>query len=335
MLEKPDLPDEQIIARLQGEYGLRVAELSFLPLGVDVNAAVYRVTAHDGTAYFLKLRKGSFDETSVTVPVFLKHSGVQPIIEPVLTHARQPVASLDPFKMILYPFVEGVNGYRAALPEAQWPVFGAALKAVHSAQLPAALANQLHRETYTGQWRDQVRAYQRQVEESVFADPVAAELAAFLKTKREEISFLVERAEILAGTLKARSPDFVLCHADLHAGNLLICPDGTFYIVDWDNPILAPKERDLMMINGGVGQVWDGERIEALFYQGYGETQVDRAALAYYRYERIIQDIAAFSEQLFESDEGGEDRQQALVYCMSNFLPGHEIDFARNTDREG
>jgi spectinomycin phosphotransferase len=71
MLEKPDLSDEQIISHLQEQFGLHVTELSFLPLGADMGTAVYRVTADDGTIYFLKLRKG-FEEISVRVPLFLK-----------------------------------------------------------------------------------------------------------------------------------------------------------------------------------------------------------------------------------------------------------------------
>jgi hypothetical protein len=42
-----------------------------------------------------------------------------------------------------------------------------------------------------------------------------------------------------------------LCHSDIHAGNILIDVNDDFYIVDWDNPILAPKEHDLMFIGGG------------------------------------------------------------------------------------
>ena len=32
------------------------------------------------------------------------------------------------------------------------------------------------------------------------------------------------------------------------------------YIVDWDEPIMAPKERDLMFIGGGVANVWNKPR---------------------------------------------------------------------------
>jgi spectinomycin phosphotransferase len=82
--------------------------------------------------------------------------------------------------------------------------------------------------------------------------------------------------------------EYVLCHSDIHAGNILMEATGALYIVDWDNPILAPKERDLMSIGGGqFGNVHTAQE-EALFYRGYGQTQIDPVALAYYRYERLF-----------------------------------------------
>lgn len=62
MLEKSDFPDGNIVACLQSEYGLRAAAITLLPFGADFNTAVYRVTAGNGTAYFLKSRSGVFNE---------------------------------------------------------------------------------------------------------------------------------------------------------------------------------------------------------------------------------------------------------------------------------
>ena len=45
MLEKPDLSDDKISACLQADYGFHNTMIAFLPLGTDVNAAVYRVVA--------------------------------------------------------------------------------------------------------------------------------------------------------------------------------------------------------------------------------------------------------------------------------------------------
>lgn len=58
MLIRPDLKDEEIIAFLRDAYGLTIEKVVFLSLVADFNTAVYRVTATDGTDYFLKLRSG-------------------------------------------------------------------------------------------------------------------------------------------------------------------------------------------------------------------------------------------------------------------------------------
>ena len=131
--------------------------------------------------------------------------------------------------------------------------------------------------------------------------------------------------------LQARSLELVLCHSDIHPGNLLLGAYDALYIVDWDNPLFAPKERDLGLVGGC--SAWSSARDEALFYQGYGEAEVDRMALAYYRYERIIQDIAAFCQELLLTEEGGEDREQGFRYFTSSFLPDHEVELAMQADK--
>lgn len=333
MLEKPDLDDQLILRRFHEEYGLQAVQAAFLPLGYDVNTAVYRLLTREGAAYFLKLRKGAFDEISLAVPRFLQAQGIRSILAPLETGEGRLWGSLNEYKMILYPYIDGQNGYAQALSDRQWMDFGAALKDVHTAALPRELARRIPKEMYSPQWRESVTAFQAQAAGAQFDDPVAAKLAAFMRARQAEIGTVVERAGQLGCALHSRSLDYVLCHSDVHAGNLLLAASGELFIVDWDNPILAPKERDLMFV--GMGGVWLVEREANLFYAGYrrdGALEVDRMALAYYRYERVVQDIAAFCEQLFSSDAGGEDREQAYRYFVSNFLPGHEIDVARKTD---
>jgi len=234
--------------------------------------------------------------------------------------------------LILYPFVEGHNGYEVDLSDRHWGDFGTALKSIHTVVVPPALTRRIQQETYSPQWREIIKTFLEHVEDDAFDDPVAVELAAFLKARRNEILDLVRRAERLALVLQARSPEFVLCHSDIHAGNILIDADEALYIVDWDNPILASKERDLMFIGGGQGFAGHTtQEGEILFYRGYGQTQIDPIALAYYRYERIIQDIAVECEQIFLTTGGGEDREQALRYLTSNFLPNSVLEIASDS----
>lgn len=326
MLEKPDIKDEFIISHLEEEYDLRVIELNFLPLGADEGSAVYRVVMDDGTAYFLKLRKG-FEEITVTVPLFLKSQGIQSVITPFETKSNQRWADFGDYKMILYPFIEGENGFDMELSDKHRKSLGTALKGIHTAQLPPELKRLIPQETFSSEWRESIKSFQAQVENKTFDDPTAAKLAEFMKSKRDQITSLVECAEQLASELMSKPLELVLCHTDIHGGNILIS-DDELYIVDWDNPILAPKERDLMFIGGGIDEIWRSERKEAVFYEGYGKTEINLSALAYYRYERVIEDLAVICDQLLSTNEGGTDREQSYGWFTSNFDPGNTIEIA-------
>ena len=331
MLEKPRISDELIITSLQEEYSVHPAELTFLPLGADMGTAVYRVIADDGTLYFLKLRKG-FDEITMTVPLFLKSQGIQEIITPLETQSMQAWADFGEYKLILYPFIEGKNGFERELTNQHRKTLGAALKGIHAAQIPPELERLIPKETFSPHFRQSMKSFQAQVESQAFEDPTAVKLAAFTQSKRKVIDHLIERAETLASDLQSRPMELVLCHTDFHGGNILISEQGELYIVDWDNPLLAPKERDLMFIGGGIDEIWKSKREEAVFYEGYGKAEINITALAYYRYERITEDLVAFCEQLLLSDEGGADREQGYRWFTSNFEPRSTIEIADKTN---
>ncbi len=333
MLQQPDLPDGRITRCLNNDYGLDVTEVALLPLGADSDSAIYRVIAVDDTPYLLKLRqRGAFAKTAIEIPQFLHEQGISPIITPIATTTGRLWAPLESFAVILYPFVEGCNGFEAPLSDRQWVELGAALRGMHRAALPLLPSGPIPCEAYSPRWRNRVRELQLRAALTAFSDPVAAQLAELLGARHEIITDLVERAERLGAALRGRRPACVLCHADLHAGNVLISEDGGLYIVDWDTAILAPKERDLMFIGGGVGGVWNEDREVELFYQGYGATEVDPVALAYYRYERIVEDIAAYCDELLLSAAGGTARAQALEFFRAQFEANDVVEIAYRSD---
>src|SRR5258706_6796217 len=283
MLTKPNISDELIISRLQDEYGLHVATLTFLPIGADLRTAVYRVLAEDGTAYFMKLRR-KFNDVIVRVPLFLKESGVQEIIVPYETKSSQRWADFGEYKIILYPFIEGKDDFEREVTDQHRRTLGNAFRKIHTAQVPPELRESIRKETFSSEWRDDMKSYQAQVEKKVFNEPTAAKLAEFMKSKRNEIIRLIERSEQIASKLQFKPLELVLCHTDIHGGHILISNKDDLYIVDWDDAILAPKERDWMFIGVGIDEIWKTTREEAVFYEGYGKTDINPSALAYYRY---------------------------------------------------
>lgn len=334
MLEKPAVQDDQLIGCLRTGFGLNIGQINFLPIGADRNTAVFRAIADDATPYFMKLRSGIFDEMSLIVPKLLHDQQIASMIPPLATHSGRLWADLENFKVAVFPYVEGGDGYQIDLSDRHWINFGHALRALHTAALPAAITNRIQQERYSDQWRKRVSQFQTLVEEQQFTDRVATALAAFVRQKKSEISNLIQRAEYLASVLQTQSNPFVLCHADIHAGNMLIDAEDHLYLVDWDTLILAPKERDLMFVGGGLFlNQRSPEEEERLFYQGYGQTQVNPLALAYYRYERIVQDIAAYCEEILLTDEGGQDRENGLNQLMRQFRPDNVIDIAYRGDK--
>jgi spectinomycin phosphotransferase len=88
-----------------------------------------------------------------------------------------------------------------------------------------------------------------------------------------------------------------------------------------------------MFIGGGIGGVWNTAAEEDIFYQGYGKADVNQTALTYYRYERIVADVAAFSQQILETTEGGADRERSFEKFLPLFLPHQVLEIADQTDR--
>ena len=327
MLDKPDLPDERLLASLAGAYGLRSAQIAFLPLGADANTAVYRVEA-EGRAYFLKLRRGHFDDLSVALPAFLAGRGLSAVIPPLLALDRQLSCRLDPFTLALYPFVDGVDGYQAELSEPQWIALGATLKRLHAVRLPPAIRRALPREDYSPRFRQRVQSFLGRAGSRHFDDPLAVELAALLSAETSRVQQLLTAAEGLARQLPARAHPQVLCHGDLHNGNVLLSGAESVHIVDWDTALLAPQERDLMFVGSGLGRAGNEAQEAAWFYEGYGPAEIDAAVVAYYRCERIIQDIEAYTAAILATTGPSQDRPQALRYLASQFEPDGVVDIA-------
>jgi spectinomycin phosphotransferase len=331
MKDKPAFRNKYIIDQLQKAYGVEIAQLEFLPVG-DISSAKYRAASANQDVFFLKLVKDRFKEISVTVPYFLYAQGIHQIIPPRKTKDGRLWTDLDGFTCILYPFIEGQNGFQKLLSDDQWIGFGAALKRVHSVNLPPGLSRKIPSKTVSTHWRESVKGFLAGAENKTYQDPVAGKMAAGLIEHRDEIGFVLERAGNLAKALQSQLINRVLCHTDIHAGNLLLDTNNAIYMIDWDDPLMAPKERDLMFIGGGMGGIWNTTREEDLFYRGYGRTEIDLSALTYYRYERIVSDIGEFCQQILSTSEGGADRERSLQKFYSIFLPNQALEIAYQTD---
>lgn len=332
MLEKHALPDQIIIKCLNTNYGIAVATLTFLPIGADTNASIYKAQTFDQTSYFIKLKLGHRHDIGVEIVELLQRARIPQIIPPIKTIHGKSTQPIDDFTLIVYPFVEGQDGFSRSLTDNQWIQLGKALKLVHEVEVPPSIQNRIKHETFSPKWRDAIRSIYAHIEGVPIADETGLKLQKFMKKNMPDIRRLVDRAEQLGKKLQNHSPKFVLCHSDIHGGNVLIHENSEIYIVDWDEPIIAPKERDLMFIGGGVGNIWNKPLEEKLFYNGYGKTEINSTSLAYYRHERIVEDIAIYSQELLLTTAGGKNRIEMYKHFIAMFEPQGVVDIAFKTD---
>lgn len=334
MIENSPPSEKRIIDCLKINCGIDVATLTLLPLGGDMHASVYKAQSPDKSSYFVKIKRGHPPDISPHILTLLRHAGIQHIIPLVKTIHGQASQCMDDFTLTVSPFIEGRDGFSRDLTEDQWYTLGKVMRQIHDIKVPHALQAKIRRESYSPQWRQAVRALYPLIDSEPRGDRVAVNLLTFMKKQSATLHQLVDRTEQLAQKVQNKSSPFVLCHTDLHGGNVFIDENDVLYIVDWDDPIMAPQERDLMFIGGGVANVWNKPHEQELFYKGYGKTDVNRALLAYYRHERILEDIAIYGQQLLLSEAGGQDRVQWYNDFIAQFEPQGVVDIAFKTDED-
>lgn len=334
MIDIKPISNKQIIDCLSSNYGIEVTTLTFLPLGADMNASVYKAEVRNQSSYFVKLKRGHGHDISTFIISLLHDAGIQQVILPITTKSGHATQQLDNFTLIVYPFVEGRDGFCSDLADDQWVMLGKVMRQVHEINLPSHVQLMIRREEYSPKWREAVRSLYVHIESEPSGDEIALKLVAFIRKHMASIHRLVDQAEQLSKKIKDQSHKFVLCHSDIHGGNVLIDGKDTFYIVDWDEPMMAPKERDLMFIGGGVANVWNKSHEEALFYKGYGETEINMSLLAYYRHERIVEDIAQMCQQLLLTTVGGHDRLESYKHFVDQFEPQGVVEIAFKTSEK-
>src|SRR5262245_59090574 len=84
-------------------------------------------------------------------------------------------------------------------------------------------------------------------------------LHACWREQQHTIHTVLTLLEILAGVLQGRSGPQVICHADLHPGNIVRTPDDHLFVIDWDEVMLAPKERDLLFVRAAPAEDATGQ----------------------------------------------------------------------------
>jgi spectinomycin phosphotransferase len=324
--------DAAFTACLRATYGVAVRQVERLPLGLDSDAAVFRIDAIDGARYFLKLKRDNPPERSVLVPRTLRASGITEVVAPLDTRTSALWGQIGEVSALLYPFVDGRSGLSRGLTPRQWTELGTALRRIHAIEPSPDLRTVLPVEQFVPapRWIEPLERVLAGEHRRGRTDDLAARTGSFIDERRAEMRLLLGRTRELGHVLRGQHLERVLCHSDLHLDNVMVDTEGEIHLVDWDQPIMAPRECDLMLLFGtAIGGFAEGSREEAAFLAGYGPVSVSSVAMAYYYHERVTTDLGAFAHELYwihDADDG--TRRAAARWLRVMFEPGRSVDAA-------
>jgi spectinomycin phosphotransferase len=320
------LDDATVAHHVRIGWRLPVTAAARLAAGLDPDARAYELHTVAGARYFAKVRVEPGGPAVALVPRYLRRRGRTAIVAPLDTAAGEPWLDVAGHRLLVYPFVAGSSAWQTGLTDAQWLEYAEFLAALHGTAVPPDLAAHVGEERFDPPSLGRLAETAARIGEPIATPtPAQRELVALWRRDARRIAELAARTAELRDLARTNPPPNVLCHTDIHTGNILVDPAGRLSIVDWDAPLLAPRERDLMYVLGGP---WSDKPVtphqERLFWRGYGAYDVDRAVLAYYLCERVIDDVEQFARRILADDADGVDeptRQTDLHWLRATLAP--------------
>ncbi len=320
MLEQPQIDHLNFSRLLEARFSIPHPVITFLPLGNSAFSWVYRVESANGKAYFAKLFNKAPPECCWKIPYALNLLGVASVVSPLMSDTNQVIVSFNNFTLLVYPFIDGASARTIAMTPSQRELFGKTLRDIHIAALPQETLAPVPRELFNCPFTETVTNVDSQICSQAASSSFFRELSALWKAHRKEIVTLMEAYTALGlAASKLKSP-FVLCHSDIHTDNILLDSTGLLHIIDWDSPICAPKERDLMFVST--------ETSTDPFFRGYGPVPVDPLIMAYYRVDWVVQELADYGSRILDDSTSVITREQSQKEIEELFFPGKVVEQA-------
>jgi spectinomycin phosphotransferase len=301
---------------LRQAYGLPIERIAFLTTGWVSYCYIAETVA--GERYLLKLYHeaaptplvaGSRDFYLPLTHQLCSRQLLPQIACPVRTSDGRFSISAGPYLLILFHFIDGEPVGFGKMPDGVLMQLAGLVGRLHRSTRDLDLPNPL------------VEHFEIAFEEllprwlEALASPAPADRAGWrgfqelLLPRRRELLGHLDRLKELQSVVRSRSPEMVVCHTDLHGGNLLLDGEGKLHIIDWEGAMLAPPEQDLFFF-AGEESFWD------LFWPNYtrevGPARLDAEMLGFYYYRRGLEDLADWLQRLLYTDQDDEAVRSAL-----------------------
>jgi len=137
----------------------------------------------------------------------------------------------------------------------------------------------------------------------------------FLEPHREKFMQELTRLKELQREVRKMDLEFVNCHGEPSPGNVLSSDNNEVYLLDWDDPIFAPKEKDLLFFKDNIELVMRG-------YRRFSEdTSGNRDVVEFYGHMWNLGEIADYGGRILFENNSERTFSDDLVSCYHLRLP--------------
>jgi spectinomycin phosphotransferase len=297
----------EIITR---HYGFKIDKIMPGPRGFV--ALTYIIDTPDAR-YFAKVIKISRYSENIEsgLPVLheLREEGIDQINYPVPTSDGRLSVTFDGNMLILYNFIDGEWTF-----DYNFEAYVALLAKIHQ----AAIHTPLIRESFDiSTVLNAMRRYLDDLKNSTYTNQHQHKLQEIINTYRHELIDDMAKAGALIRYLQqSTNIPFILTHGDA-PGNILKADSGKLYLIDWDDMMFAPRERDTWFHVGTNQASADFLQIYQRYFPAY---QIDARLFAFYLYKRYFEDVEGWCDKILDPETPDDERANHLIHLDKDYL---------------
>lgn len=235
---------------------------------------------------------------------------------------------LGDFHFALFDLISGTTAEQHKLTETQPERLGELLARIH--QSKTMIGEYPVRECFEIPFRDKLVAIFNDMSKiDSNSTKHKTQLKFFLEQHRKKFMEELETLDQLQRKVRRKDLEFVNCHGEPSPGNVLASNSGEVYLLDWDDPIFAPKEKDLLFFKDKIQPVMKGYSLLSK------DNDIDQDVMEFYGHLWKFGEIVDYGSKIFfenhsdalnqiwlDSLKGGWILRVKSMNDLECFLPG-------------
>ncbi len=301
MITEPTLNKQELQQSIEEGYGIKINEMKFIPQGEC--SWSYQVTTEQDKKYFLKIYVTEIDEQvfQVLYDLFEK-CGITNISHPNKNQQGKIKSQFESYTYALFNFIDGQDSKQMTFSDQQYFELGVLIGKIHSSV--DKIEPFPKKETFSVHGDDFKRVMDSLDTQSEENDRFIFEMKDLIRKNKERIVQEYDEFNELQNDMLQKKIESLNCHGDPTPANLLVDVEGEIYLIDWDDPIYAPKEKDLVFLHHRSPKVMEGYKTI------FPDAQLDQRILDYYIHQWNVGEIGGYGTLILDSQDQEEKQRQ-------------------------